>query len=668
MTVQSDSDGQIDYNRFVRYIARGAENGEGAGDFVKSRAKTSIQATNSSNSQSLVPHEDFINSSSSEAQTNALKDSRAALHEIFIRFDHNEIDSDEFIEEIEELGIITTRALTRTLTKSSAADVSFGQVLKALSTLDAPTDGNLDGVGAGGTKEDNIHEATFGQAGLSRRRFDPYKNSSTFGRSDDTVKSGKAIERIRTSNSMRSGEMVSILANGPKVKTVSNMKQDMAAGIAKEGTSGLSSDQKVLRQQIYAAIRRMDRGELSASQFKERMMQIGIEIPPDIIKMLMDHNSSGSATFNTFAAAFERLLEEREAEGINSMSSVESIVPQLSEDLRSRNQLLILQRLAQAFKNKDILGVGKLSLVDFKNVMTDFFPGMSDDNIMTVFNGFDEEGSGNTNYHSILHTMQGDMNDRRHYAVQQTFLSLPKNTNGDVPAESIQASFHAADHPDTVDGVKTQGQVITEFLDTFEVDNDDASVSQDSFVSYYANISAMCERDDHFIRLLKASWGLTDKNPAPVNYRKSASGKVVKAPSAAQTHGNILNWKHASGELEDKVAVYKATKSINPEKRSGTLNVTAWADPSEDPDGQDGSMFGAKRGGGKEARSTQFKFRGELSDGGFSWDTRQKKKGEKVEVERTQVRSGRMKRTCAPMQNGVHGSSSRTLLARSRFA
>ena len=48
------------------------------------------------------------------------------------------------------------------------------------------------------------------------------------------------------------------------------------------------------------------------------------------------------------------------------MSCVESIVPQLAEDLRSRGQLLILQRLAQAFKNKDILSVGKLSLVDFK--------------------------------------------------------------------------------------------------------------------------------------------------------------------------------------------------------------------------------------------------------------------------------------------------------------
>ena len=69
-------------------------------------------------------------------------------------------------------------------------------------------------------------------------------------------------------------------------------------------------------------------------------------------------------------------------------------------------------------------------------------------------------------------------------------------------------------------------------------------------------------QDDHFIRLLKASWGLTEKNPAPVNYRKSASGKVVKAPSAAQTHGNILNWNHASGELEDQVDHdWKITKS-----------------------------------------------------------------------------------------------------------
>ena len=106
---QTDADGMIDYNRFVRYIARGAENGEGVGDFIKSRAKTSIQATNSSNSQSLVPHENFINASSSEAQTNALKDSRAELHEIFIRFDHKEIDSDEFTELVGALHLPPTR-------------------------------------------------------------------------------------------------------------------------------------------------------------------------------------------------------------------------------------------------------------------------------------------------------------------------------------------------------------------------------------------------------------------------------------------------------------------------------------------------------------------------------------------------------------------------------
>ena len=149
---------------------------------------------------------------------------------------------------------------------------------------------------------------------------------------------------------MRSKNLSGILQSGPRVKYVSSMKQDMAQGINQQSTSGLSSDQKVLRQQIYAAIRRMDSGELSASQFKDRMMQIGIEIPPEIIKMLMDHNSSGSAKFNTFAAAFERLLEQREAEVVNTDDTPETVLPRLAEELRSRGQLLILQRLAQAFK------------------------------------------------------------------------------------------------------------------------------------------------------------------------------------------------------------------------------------------------------------------------------------------------------------------------------
>ena len=128
--------------------------------------------------------------------------------------------------------------------------------------------------------------------------------------------------------------------------------------------------------------------------------------------------------------------------------------------------------------------MGTLSLVDFKRVMCAFFPSLIDETVMMVFNGFDVEGSGNTDYHAILTTLQGGMNDRRHYAVQQTFLSLPKDSNGNVPAESITSCFRAAEHPDVVDGSKTQGQVLTEFLDTFEVDNDDGSVSQESFVSY----------------------------------------------------------------------------------------------------------------------------------------------------------------------------------------
>ena len=57
---------------------------------------------------------------------------------------------------------------------------------------------------------------------------------------------------------------------------------------------------------------------------------------------------------------------------------------------------------------------------------------------MTIFNSHDTAGTGNTDYIAMLKQLQGDMNERRHYAVQQTFLALPKNDEGNVSAEDIQ--------------------------------------------------------------------------------------------------------------------------------------------------------------------------------------------------------------------------------------
>ena len=94
----------------------------------------------------------------------------------------------------------------------------------------------------------------------------------------------------------------------------------------------------------------------------------------------MDHQSSGKATFNTFAAAFERLLQERgmatrthtcecmpayahthtyidtEADSVQ-FGAEGDLMQMLLEDLKSRDSLLSLQRLSQALHRKDVLRV-----------------------------------------------------------------------------------------------------------------------------------------------------------------------------------------------------------------------------------------------------------------------------------------------------------------------
>ena len=117
----------------------------------------------------------------------------------------------------------------------------------------------------------------------------------------------------------------------------------------------------------------MDKGELTAMQFKDRMTQMGVEIPPEIMKMLIDHQSSGNAIFNTFAGAFERLLQERETKSYDRQD-INGLIALMRSDLQNRDAALALQRLYQAFGVHDETNSKRLPMQDFVGVMMD--PGL----------------------------------------------------------------------------------------------------------------------------------------------------------------------------------------------------------------------------------------------------------------------------------------------------
>lgn len=61
------------------------------------------------------------------------------------------------------------------------------------------------------------------------------------------------------------------------------------------------------------------------------------------------------------------------------------------------------------------------------------------------------------------------MNATRRAIVRKVFRKLDKDGSGSISVEDIKDLYDASKHPDVLARKKTEDEVLTEFLDTFEV-------------------------------------------------------------------------------------------------------------------------------------------------------------------------------------------------------
>jgi hypothetical protein len=85
-------------------------------------------------------------------------------------------------------------------------------------------------------------------------------------------------------------------------------------------------------------------------------------------------------------------------------------------------------------------------------------------------------------------------------------------------------------------------------------------MSKQEFLDLIGNLSMFVDDDEHFEYMMKNSWKLTDKEPAPPNYEsKYGFGKI--AFQSRQSHGDILGWGQEPSHLEQTTSPPQSTRS-----------------------------------------------------------------------------------------------------------
>ena len=216
--------------------------------------------------------------------------------------------------------------------------------------------------------------------------------------------------------------------------------------------------------------------------------------------------------------------------------------PKLTEKLKNnnyvstqktQNQSLLL--LNDSLKSRGLRGIlylhlefinscqnlSKITFNDFLNVFEIQHINLPSQDIKNIFNTFISKNNKNyLDFSAFIRNYKQELNENKLSCVEQAFSNLDTKENDKVPLNLIKKVFKADKHPDVLNGLKKEEEIILEFLDCFNINYEilslDSKISNDInsqriidfeiFANFYEYVSFIYPNDKEFENVVNSSW------------------------------------------------------------------------------------------------------------------------------------------------------------------
>ena len=216
--------------------------------------------------------------------------------------------------------------------------------------------------------------------------------------------------------------------------------------------------------------------------------------------------------------------------------------PKLTEKLKNnnyvstqktQNQSLLL--LNDSLKSRGLRGIlylhlefinscqnlSKITFNDFLNVFEIQHINLPSQDIKNIFNTFISKNNKNyLDFSAFIRNYKQELNENKLSCVEQAFSNLDTNENDKVPLNIIKKLFKADKHPDVLNGLKKEEEIILEFLDCFNINYEilslDSKINNDFnsqriidfeiFANFYEYVSFIYPNDKEFENVVNSSW------------------------------------------------------------------------------------------------------------------------------------------------------------------
>jgi Ca2+-binding EF-hand superfamily protein len=235
------------------------------------------------------------------------------------------------------------------------------------------------------------------------------------------------------------------------------------------------------------------------------------------------HKKKGGASAAAVAAAAAQAARAEPSPGLKL------VIGKIKAEMKARGSggFAGLQR---RFRIMDDDNSKSLSMAEFKKALKEFKMDLSEADLRQLFEYFDSDGGGSIDFEEFVQGVRDPLSARRQKLVDLAFSVIDKDGSGMVDAAEVAGMYDASKHPEVIARRKTPTQVLTEFLDNFDVGGvKDGIVTRQEFSNYYTNLGASIDNDDYFELMIRNAWHLSGGEG---NFANTANMRVVVTDSA----------------------------------------------------------------------------------------------------------------------------------------
>ena len=202
------------------------------------------------------------------------------------------------------------------------------------------------------------------------------------------------------------------------------------------------------------------------------------------------------------------------------------------KELNSNKSLLLLDEIIKSRGLRGLLylhlefvkscpDLNKIIFNDFADIFEIQHINLPKSDIKNIFNTFSSKVNKNyLDFSSFFRNYKKELDQNKLECVEQAFSNIDINGNDKVPINLIRKQFKANKHPDVLNGLKKEEDIILEFLDCFNINyeimnldfkiekgiNNNRFVNFEIFANFYEYVSYIYPNDKEFENIVYSSW------------------------------------------------------------------------------------------------------------------------------------------------------------------